>query len=57
LALKVAELGLANFPKSEELPRLRTRALNGLRTMFQAMNPFKFIIYSEWAKADLPLAE
>jgi hypothetical protein len=28
---------------------LRRRALNGLRARHQQLNPFKFIIYSEWA--------
>jgi glyoxylase-like metal-dependent hydrolase (beta-lactamase superfamily II) len=53
LALKVADLGLINHRESSTLADLRRRALGGLRARNQALNPFKFIIYSEWAGADL----
>jgi hypothetical protein len=42
-----------SYPGSEALTTLRRRALDGLRARHQQLNPFKFIIYSEWAGADL----
>ncbi len=54
LALKFTDAGLALYPDNTALATLRRRALDGLRAANQQMNPFKFIIYSEWAKADLP---
>src|SRR5262249_32776535 len=53
LALKVAQLGLGRYPRSEALAASRRRALDNLRLRHQQMNPFKFIIYSEWAGAEL----
>ena len=53
LALRVADLGLINHRESSALADLRRRALDGLRARHQQLNPFKFIIYSEWAGADL----
>jgi hypothetical protein len=53
LALKLVELGLLEHPASEALTALRRRALDRLRTRYQNLNPFKFIVYSEWAGADL----
>lgn len=53
LALKLAEHGLLSHPGSEALAALRRRALDGLRAKHQQLNPFKFIIYSEWAGAAL----
>jgi glyoxylase-like metal-dependent hydrolase (beta-lactamase superfamily II) len=53
LALKLVDLGLVNYPASRTLSELRRRALDGLRARDQQLNPFKFIIYSEWAGADL----
>jgi glyoxylase-like metal-dependent hydrolase (beta-lactamase superfamily II) len=53
LALKLADLGLVSYPASEALPGLRRQALDGLRARHQQLNPFKFIIYSEWAGAAL----
>ena len=53
LALKLADLGLLNHPASSALTDLRRRALERLRARHQQLNPFKFIIYSEWAGADL----
>jgi hypothetical protein len=32
---------------------VRRQALDGLRATHQQLNPFKFIIYSEWAGTDL----
>jgi glyoxylase-like metal-dependent hydrolase (beta-lactamase superfamily II) len=57
LALKLADAGLVNYPTSPKLRKLRRRALDGLRATYQQLNPFKFIIYSEWAQADLPPVE
>jgi hypothetical protein len=57
LALKVADLGLINHRESSALADLRRRALDGLRARNQQLNPFKFIVYSEWAGADLQPVE
>jgi glyoxylase-like metal-dependent hydrolase (beta-lactamase superfamily II) len=53
LALKVADLGLLNYPASRGLTEARRQALDRLRVRNQSLNPFKFIVHSEWAKADL----
>jgi len=53
LALKVADLGLLNYPASHGLTEARRQALDRLRVRYQGVNPFKFIVYSELAKADL----
>jgi hypothetical protein len=53
LALKLTDLGLLSYPASRALSELRRLALDRLRTRHQNLNPFKFIVYSEWAKADL----
>jgi hypothetical protein len=57
LALKLADVSLVSYPKSEALASLRRQALDGLRARHQQLNPFKFIIYSEWAGADLAPVE
>jgi len=57
LALKLADLGLLSYPGSEALTGLRRQALDGLRARNQQLNPFKFIIYSEWAGAALAPVE
>ncbi len=57
LALKLADLGLLTHPASQPLRDLRRQALDGLRATYQQLNPFKFIIYSEWAGADLAPVE
>jgi glyoxylase-like metal-dependent hydrolase (beta-lactamase superfamily II) len=57
LALKVAQLGLVRYPSSEALAGLRRRALDSLRLRHQGLSPFKFIIYSEWAGAELSPVE
>ena len=57
LALKITDLGLINHRESPALADLRRRALDGLRARYQQLNPFKFIIYSEWAGADLQPVE
>jgi glyoxylase-like metal-dependent hydrolase (beta-lactamase superfamily II) len=53
LALKLVDLGLLNHPASRGLADLRRQALDRLRTRYQNLNPFKFIVYSEWAGVDL----
>jgi glyoxylase-like metal-dependent hydrolase (beta-lactamase superfamily II) len=53
LALRLVELGLRRFPDSSELRSLRQQALQGLRVLHQQLNPFKFIVYSSWADAEL----
>ena len=57
LALKLAQLGLVRYPSSQTLEALRHRALDNLRLRHQQMSPFKFIIYSEWAGAELSPVE
>jgi len=57
LALKLTQLALLRHPADAELAQLRRRALDNLRARNQAMNPFKFIIYSEWAGAEVPPVE
>jgi hypothetical protein len=57
LALKLAQLGLVRYPSSEALAALRHRALDSLRLRYQQLSPFKFIIYSEWAGAELSPVE
>ncbi len=57
LALKLVDLGRLRYPASQRLADLRRQALDRLREQHQALDPFKFIIYSEWAEAELPLVE
>jgi hypothetical protein len=57
LALKLADVSLLSYPKSDGLAALRRQALDGLRAQHQQLNPFKFIIYSEWAGAALAPVE
>ena len=49
LAFRIAELGLARYPNSIALRTSRTRALTTLVQVNSQMNPFRFIIYSEWS--------
>jgi glyoxylase-like metal-dependent hydrolase (beta-lactamase superfamily II) len=53
LALKLADFGLLCYPASRALLDLRRQALDRLREVYQQLNPFKFILYSEWAAAEL----
>jgi len=57
LALKLAQIGLVRYPSSEALSALRRSALDNLRARHQQLSPFKFIIYSEWAGAELSAVE
>ena len=56
-ALKLAQMGLVRYPTSEALVALRRRTLDSMRLRHQQLSPFKFIIYSEWAGAELAPAE
>ena len=49
LALQVVELGLVRHPSSAVLRDSRQRALRTLREIHSQTNPFRFIVYSEWA--------
>jgi hypothetical protein len=53
LALRVSELGLLRYPNSAALRASRTNALTTLRQINAQMNPFRFIVYSEWSGASL----
>jgi hypothetical protein len=57
LAFRLVDLGLAKYPASRRLSQLRRRALDRLREQHQQLNPFKFIIFSEWAEAELQPVE
>jgi glyoxylase-like metal-dependent hydrolase (beta-lactamase superfamily II) len=49
LALQITELGLLRHPSSAALREARARALTALRENYAQSNPFRFIVYSEWA--------
>jgi len=49
LALHIADLGLVRHPASKALRAERERALRTLREIHSQTNPFRFIVYSEWA--------
>jgi len=49
LALHIADLGLARYPASQALQEARQRALGNLRQLHAQTNPFRFIVYSEFA--------
>jgi hypothetical protein len=54
LALRLADLALLRHASSEVLPRLRQQTLYRLLERHQYLDPFKFVVYSELAAADLP---
>jgi glyoxylase-like metal-dependent hydrolase (beta-lactamase superfamily II) len=54
LGLKVVEMGLLRHPQSEKLQRARAKALAMLTERYSPVDPFRFIIYSQWANAPLP---
>ncbi len=54
LALRLIDAGLVRYEANQELAALRRRALDQLRERYQQLNPFKFILYSGWAGAELP---
>ena len=49
LALQIAEMGLVRHPSSAALRDQRDHALRTLREIHSPSNPFRFIVYSEWA--------
>lgn len=53
LALNVIELGLLRHPSSDRLQSGRKQALSMLIDRFNPVDPFRFIIYSQWAGARL----
>lgn len=53
LSLRIAEAGLAVHRGEASLTAVRKRALAGLRFKYQ-FSPFKFIVYSEMAREELP---
>ncbi|HEV2236107.1 MAG TPA: hypothetical protein VGR57_05530, partial [Ktedonobacterales bacterium] len=53
LALKLIDLGSQRHPTSRKLAGLRRKALDRLRERYQQLNPFKFIVYSGLAGAEL----
>jgi glyoxylase-like metal-dependent hydrolase (beta-lactamase superfamily II) len=53
LALRVADLGLLRHPDSERLRGARARALSMLIDRYATVDPFRFIIYSQWAGVPL----
>ena len=54
LALSVTEMGLLRYPSSEKLRKDRAQALSMLIERYNPVNPFRFIIYSQWAGIPLP---
>ena len=53
LALKVADLGLLRHAGSERLRGARRKALSMLIERYNPVDPFRFIVYSQWANAPL----
>lgn len=53
LALRVIEMGLLRHPSSDKLQNGRKQALSMLIDRFNPVDPFRFIIYSQWAGARL----
>jgi glyoxylase-like metal-dependent hydrolase (beta-lactamase superfamily II) len=49
LALRIVELGLLRYPESKALAATRARTLDTLRVINSGQNPFRFIVYSEFA--------
>jgi hypothetical protein len=49
LALQIADLGLVRHPSSAGLQKSREHALTTLRELHSQTNPFRFIVYSEFA--------
>src|SRR5438132_208811 len=54
LALSVTDMGLLRYPSSERLRKDRKQALSMLIERYNPVNPFRFIIYSQWAGMPLP---
>jgi hypothetical protein len=49
LGLQVAQMGLLRHPDSARLKSARSRALAMLVERYSAVDPFRFIVYSQWA--------
>jgi glyoxylase-like metal-dependent hydrolase (beta-lactamase superfamily II) len=49
MALRIADIGLVRYPTSEAILAERRRALNMLKERYVPINPFRFILYSEWS--------
>ncbi len=54
LALNVIEMGLLRHPSSDKLQNGRRQVLSMLIDRYNPVDPFRFIIYSQWAGARLP---
>ena len=54
LAFSVIEMGLLRHPSSDKLQSRRKQVLSMLIDRFSQVDPFRFIIYSQWAAARLP---
>jgi Alkyl sulfatase dimerisation len=57
LAHRLVDLALVTYPESQPLLALRRQAVNGLRERYQALNPFKFYVYTDLIDAELPFGE
>lgn len=53
LALRIAEAGLLRHPGTAALVAARARALATLQGLTSQTNPFRFIVYAEWAGRSL----
>jgi glyoxylase-like metal-dependent hydrolase (beta-lactamase superfamily II) len=53
LALEIVNAGLATHPEADELSQLRQQSLYRLMERYQLQDPFRFLIYSELAGAEL----
>jgi glyoxylase-like metal-dependent hydrolase (beta-lactamase superfamily II) len=49
MALRIADIGLVRYPASESLRAGRAHALTMLKERYAPINPFRFILYSEWS--------
>lgn len=49
LALRIADIAVVAYPQSAALGASRARVLHDLRERYAQMNPFRFILYSEWS--------
>jgi hypothetical protein len=57
MALRIADIGLVRYPASESLRAGRARALTMLKERYAPINPFRFILYSEWSNQPLAALE
>lgn len=53
IALHLADFGLTRHPASDRLRASRSSALAAMRERASAVNPFRFIIYSQWSGGSL----